>query len=159
MFKTAVKIGITSLLRRRTRSILLIVMIAVSLWGLLFIEGIYDGMTEQMIANAIRSDSGHISIYAQGYRLNPDLSRWIDNPTVLETFLTDKPPVKSFVARLKQDGLVATAHYSRGIAILGVDLTREVKHSHLESYLQQGELSFGNKNRGGTHRIQVSPQT
>ena len=67
---------------------------------------------------------------------------------MLETFLTDKPPVKSFVARLKQDGLVATAHYSRGIAILGVDLTREVKHSHLESYLQQGELSFGNKNRG-----------
>ncbi len=148
MFKTAIKIGITSLLRRGTRSILLIVMIAVSLWGLLFIEGIYDGMTEQMIANAIRSDSGHISIYAQGYRLNPDLSRWINNPTELEAFLTEKSQVKSSVARLKQDGLVATAHYSRGIAILGVDLLREAKHSHLESYLHQGELNFGNKKRG-----------
>ena len=148
MFKTATKIGITSLLRRRTRSALLILMIAVSLWGLLFIEGIYDGMTEQMIANAIRSDSGHISIFADGYRLNPDLSRWIENTIELDEFLNERQQIKSTVARLKQDGLVATAHYSRGIAILGIDLEREANHSHLEGYLRHGELNFGERQRG-----------
>ena len=113
MFKMTAKIAWASLLRRRTRSVLLVLMIAISLLGLLFMEGIYDGMTEQMISNAIRSDSGHISLFGKGYRLDPDLSRWIMDVKELDAFLTRDRRVKSYVKRLKQDGLIATAHYSR----------------------------------------------
>lgn len=148
MYKTIFKIAWASLTRRRTRSVLLILMIAVSLWGLLFMEGIYDGMTEQMISNAIRSDSGHISIYGEGYRLEPDLSRWIKNSAKVEAVLADDARVKSYVMRLKQDGLVATAHYSRGASIIGVNLDAEEKHGRLGGYLYQGEFNFGKKGRG-----------
>lgn len=147
MFRIIFKIAWASLARRRTRSVLLILMIAVSLWGLLFMEGIYDGMTEQMISNAIRSDSGHVSIFGEGYRLDPDLSRWISADKV-DSFLSKDGRVKSYVKRLKQDGLIATAHYSRGAAIFGIDLDAEDKHGRLKGYLHQGDFNFGKKGRG-----------
>ncbi len=148
MFKTTFKIAWASLVRRRTRSVLLILMIAVSLWGLLFMEGIYDGMTEQMINNAIRSDSGHLSLFGEGYRLDPDLSKWVMDIDALDTFLASDTRVKSHVMRLKQDGLVATAHYSRGVAIFGVNLDEEEKHGKMAGYLHRGEFSFGKRDRG-----------
>ena len=95
MFRTIFKIAMASLIRRRTRSVMLVLMIAVSLWGLLFMGGIYKGMIEQMINNAILSDSGHISLFASGYRLNLDLSRWIDDPMELDDFLSMDMRVRS----------------------------------------------------------------
>lgn len=148
MFRLTGKIAWASLVRRRTRSVLVVMMIAVSLWGLFFMEGIYDGMTEQMINNAIRSDSGHISLFGEGYRLDPDLSRQVNDVAVIDSLLARDSRVLSYVKRLKQDGLVATAHYSRGVAIFGVDLTAEEKHGRLKGYLCQGEFSFGQKGRG-----------
>ena len=148
MYRMACKIAWASLVRRRTRSMLVVVMIAASLWGLFFMEGIYDGMTEQMINNAIRSDSGHLSLFGDGYRLDPDLSRQVRDVAVIESLLARDIRVLSYVKRLKQDGLVATAHYSRGVAIFGVDLAAEEKHGRLKGYLSRGEFSFGRKGRG-----------
>ena len=148
MYRLTGKIAWASLARRQTRSVLVVLMISVSLWGLLFMEGIYDGMTEQMINNAIRSDSGHISLFGEGYRLDPDLSRQVDDVAAVDAFLAQDSRVLSYVKRLKQDGLVATAHYSRGAAIFGVDLEAEEKHGRLKCYLHQGEFSFGKRARG-----------
>lgn len=148
MYRLTGKIAWASLVRRSTRSALVVMMIAVSLWGLFFMEGIYDGMTEQMINNAIRSDSGHISLFGEGYRLDPDLSRQVDDVAVVDSLLTRDNRVLSYVKRLKQDGLVATAHYSRGVAIFGVDPAAEEKHGRLKGYLSRGEFSFGKKGRG-----------
>ncbi|XOF32469.1 MAG: ABC transporter permease [Candidatus Electrothrix sp. YB6] len=149
MLQMTARIAWASLVRRRSRSVLLVLMIAVSLWGLLFMEGIYDGMTEQMIGNAIRSDSGHISIFAKGYRPDPDLSRRVTAPG-LDSFLSKDPRVKSSVQRLMQDGLVATAHYSRGTTLLGLDLEAENRHGQLGDYLYEGDFSLG---KGGRRAI------
>lgn len=148
MFRLTCKVAWASLARRRIRSIVVVMMISVSLWGLFSMEGIYGGMTEQMINSAIRSDSGHISLFAEGYRLDPDLSRQVNNVAEIDSILVNDTRVASYVKRLKQDGLVATAHYSRGVSIFGVDLSTEAKHGKLPSYLFQGEFSFGKKSRG-----------
>ena len=84
MFKVLVRIALSSLGRRMSRSMLVILMIAMSLWGLLFMEGIYDGMTEQVIDNAVRSDSGDISVFAKGYRLDPGLDKRVGKLTEVE---------------------------------------------------------------------------
>jgi ABC-type lipoprotein release transport system permease subunit len=123
-------------------------MISLSLWGLFSMEGIYGGMTEQMINSAIRSDSGHISLFAEGYRLEPDLSRQVTHVAEIDAVLAHDTRVLSYVKRLKQDGLVATAHYSRGVAIFGVDLEAEANHGKLQNYLYQGAFSFGKKAKG-----------
>ncbi len=148
MFKVLVRIALSSLGRRMVRSILVVTMISMSLWGLLFMEGLYDGMTEQVIDNAIRSDSGDISIFAKGYRLDPGLDKLVTGTTEIQAFLAEDNRIKSHVSRLRQDGLVATAQYSRNAVIYGVDLDAEDQHGRLSSYLHQGEYGFSKKNRG-----------
>ncbi|MBU0908093.1 MAG: FtsX-like permease family protein [Proteobacteria bacterium] len=148
MFRTICRIAWASLVRRSSRSVLVVVMISMSLWGLLFMEGIYDGMTEQMISNAIRSDSGQLSLFAAGFREDPGLNRLILQDGQITDCLAGDRRVKSFVRRLRQDGLAATAHYSRNVMIYGLDLATEQRHGRLDTYLTQGEYSFGAKKRG-----------
>ncbi|WLE95464.1 MAG: FtsX-like permease family protein [Candidatus Electrothrix communis] len=148
MFSLIIKIARASLARRGLRSLLVVMMIAVSLWGLLLIEGVYEGMIEQMINNAIRSDSGHLSLFAKDYRSDPDLSRQVHEVPAIKTALEQDTRVRSFAERIKQDGLAATAHASRGAVIIGMDLEKEEQHGRLAEYLQKGEFSFGKKGKG-----------
>lgn len=152
MYRLALRMAWASLARRRTRSFLVILMIAVSLWGLLLMQGIYDGMTEQMITNAIRSDSGQLSMFSHGYRLDPGLDKLLaqtkDTGEKLNDFLRSERRLSSYVYRLRQNGLVATAHYSRNTEIFGIDLQREKEHGHLQNYLLLGEYGFGKKENG-----------
>lgn len=142
------RIAVASLTRRLSRSLLVVLMIAMSLWGLLFMEGLYDGMTEQVIDNAIRSDSGDISLFARDYRLDPGLDKIIGEPAAISAVLGQDPRVRSHVSRLRQDGLLATAHYARNGAIYGIDLAGEDRHGRLASYLHQGVYGFGDRERG-----------
>lgn len=142
------KIGWASLKRRRLRSLLVILMITTSLWGLLFMEGIYEGMTEQMIDNAIRSDSGDITLFSKGYREERELTNLIDNREELHLSLDQDHRVKSYTERIIQDCLVATAHYSQNGTLIGMDLDKERVHAGLNQYLETGEYSFGKKGNG-----------
>lgn len=148
MYKMIIKIAWASLTRRLTRNLLVVLMIAMSLWGLLFMQGIYEGMTEQMIDNAIRSSSGDITLYKKGYRLENEISKLITDDGAVESLLRDDPRVKSFIKRIKQDGLIATAKYSRGAVIYGIDLEAERRHGNLDGYMQEGDYGFGKKNNG-----------
>ncbi len=148
MFKTLLKIAWCSLSRRRSRSILVIIMIGACFWGMLAMEGFYDGMTEQVIDNAIRSSSGHITIYAQGYRLEKGLDKSIPNPADITAHLQQVDNTKSFNLRIIQDCLVATAHYSQNGIVQGIDLESEKRHARLDEYLIEGKYSFGKKGKG-----------
>lgn len=146
--RVLLRIAVASLRRRQARSLLVVLMIAMSLWGLLFMEGLYDGMTEQVIDNAIRSDSGDISIFARDSRLDPGLDKIIGEPAAIGAVLGQDPRVRSHVSRLRQDGLLATAHYARNGAIYGIDLAGEDRHGRLASYLHKGVYGFGDRERG-----------
>ena len=148
MYKLVVKIAWASLSRRKIRSVLVVLMIAVSLWGVLFMEGIYDGMIEQMIGNAIRSGSGDITLFVKGYRLDNDLAKLITRTEDIDRLLGNDKRVKTYIMRIRQDGLVATAHYSRNASIYGVELEAERAHGRLDSYITSGEFGFGRKNKG-----------
>lgn len=152
MYSSVLRLAWASLTRRATRTFMVVLMICVSLWGLLLMQGVYDGMTEQMISNAIRSDSGHISIFGRGYRLDPILDNRIKRNLLeqetLAKLLSDNENISSWVQRFGQQGLVATAHYSRNTVITGIEAEREKDHGRLQRYIVQGEYGFGGKGKG-----------
>lgn len=123
-------------------------MICASLWGLILMEGIYDGMIEQMIGNAIRSDCGHITLFSKGYRLDKEITKLIPKATLIENKLLNDQRVKGVNPRILQDGLVATAHYSKNCMIVGVSLDSERQNSKLDTYLVKGSFDFGKKSKG-----------
>jgi ABC-type lipoprotein release transport system permease subunit len=148
MFNVIVKMAFLNVWRKKSRSLLVVLMIGFSLSGLIFVQGLYDGMMVQMINNATRSDSGDMSVYQKNYRLSKANSDVLIKPEITLSTIQKTSGVKSAVSRLHIEGLIASANYSQGANIIGVDLINEQKHARLNEYLIEGEYGFGKKERG-----------
>jgi ABC-type lipoprotein release transport system permease subunit len=142
------KMALLHVFRRKGRALLIALMIAVSLIGLLLMEGIYAGMMVQLTNNAIKTGCGTISIQHKKLRADPNIKYTIKNPDAISTILDAQPLVSSYVQRISQRGLIATAGFSQGVNVSGVNLEREALHSEFQNYLIEGEYSFGRRDRG-----------
>ncbi len=142
------KMAYLNMWRRKSRSLVVMLMVAVSITGLLLMQGIYDGMIDQMVDNSIRSDSGQISIYGKGHRLSKSLKDSIGDFQEIESYLETKPEIKSFITRIRHEGLVATARHSQGAVFVGTRLDDEQRHANLSKYLIDGKYDFGKRGRG-----------
>lgn len=147
MYKLAQHLAWLSLWRRKTRSLMVILMIALSLAGLLGIQGLYDGMITHMINTTIRSDSGEISLYAKGYRLEKSLDLRLKNPTQIEKKLSTIEGLTSHAIRMQQEGLIATAHKSLGASMKGISLDSESDFGQFDTFIIQGNYNFGKNDK------------
>ncbi len=136
-----------SLWRRKSRSVMVIMMIALSLAGLLGIQGLYDGMITHMINTTIRSDSGEISLYAKGYRLDKGLDYRLNQLSQMEKDLSKVEGVTSYAVRTQQEGLIATAHKSLGASIKGISLDNERDFGQFDTFIIKGDYSFGKNDK------------
>ncbi len=145
MFEIAKHLAWLTLWRRRTRSMMVIMMIALSLGGLLSIQGLYDGMVTHMINTTIRSDSGEISLFAKGYRLEKSLDHRLTPLSRIKKSLSGIEGVNAYTVRLQQEGLIATAHKSRGATLKGISLKKEREFGQFDTFVTQGTYGFGKK--------------
>ena len=148
MYKIAKHLAWLSLWRRKTRSLMVIMMIALSLSGLLGLQGLYDGMISHLINTTIRSDSGEISLYAKEYRLNKSLDYSLSPVSQIEEKLLKVEGINSYSIRLQQEGLIATAHKSLGATLKGITLKNEQSFGQFDTFITKGTYSFGKKNKG-----------
>ena len=142
MFKIIAKLAWSNAFLRRSRTLLLVSMIAVSMALMLSIQGIYDGMTKNMLNKTLRSDCGEVSIYQKQYRLNKVFSNNIQNADAIVQRLNRDPKVKIAVKRFSVEGLSSTARKSSFANIIGVDLDDEEKFGKFSRFLKEGEVSF-----------------
>jgi len=148
MYRLIIKSALASLLKRKLRTFLVIFMIASSLWGLMLMQGVYDGMTQQMIQNAIRSDSSQISIFPKDFRNQKEIQLQLSDEKKIYELLDKENNVKSYISRITTSGLIATAKYSKNASIFGIDAKDEIAHANLDKYIKEGSFSFGKKDRG-----------
>ncbi len=147
MYKIARHLAWLSIWRRKTRSLMVIMMIGLSLSGLLGLQGLYDGMIIHLINTTIRSDSGEISLYNKKYRLNKGLEyRLTPISNYIEAF-SKIDAIEAYSVRLEKEGLVATAHKSLGADLKGISLENEKHFGGLDTFITQGEYSFGPKDQ------------
>lgn len=142
------KMVLLHLFRRRGRSILISLMIAISLIGLLLMEGMYEGMMLQLTQNSIKTGSGTLVIEDKKLRADPNIKYNIKEPQTVTAILDEEPLISSYVLRISQKGLISTAGFSQGVSVSGVDLKEEAKHSEFQNYITSGEYSFGARERG-----------
>ncbi len=148
MFDLAVKMAWLNLWRRARRSLLVILMIAVSMAAMLAIEGLYDGMASDMILRTIRSDCGDISVYKPGYRLYQRLDHAMTDTSRLQAALSEMADVRCFVVRLALTGLVSTARKSSMARVVGIDAVKEQRFGRLGAFVREGELDWGERLNG-----------
>lgn len=123
-------------------------MISTSLVALMIMSGLYEGMVVQMVDTTTKADSGEVLIQGKNYRETEQLKYRIKDPRQIEAVIKDDPRVKSYVKRVRVQGLVATAGYSRNISIIGMNIREENHHSELGNFIKEGKLDFGKRGRG-----------
>jgi len=126
---------------------MVIMMIALSLSGLLGLQGLYDGMISHMINTSIRSDSGEISLYHKEYRLHKSLDYKLSPLSKYEDVFSKIEGIDSYSIRLEQEGLIATAHKSLGATLKGISLENEQNFGQLSTFITKGDYSFGTGNK------------
>lgn len=142
MFRLILKLALNSAFLRLSRTILVIIMIAVSMTMMLSIQGLYDGMVVNMVDKTKRSDFGEISIYHKGYRLDKVLQNHIAHADDIVSDLREHKDVTTVVQRLQLEGLCSTAKKSAPALVVGIDLNDEEKFGKFSEFLKEGEISF-----------------
>ena len=130
---------------RLSRTLLLITMIAVSMSMMIGMQGLYDGMANNMLDKNKRSASGDISIFSKEYRVEQDIKYRIKNAHAIKEDLESLASVKAVVLRLKADGLAATARKSSFASLHGIDLEGEEKFGKFSEFLKEGAINFDNR--------------
>ena len=145
MYSIIIKLAWNNAFLRLSRTLLVIVMIAVSMSMMLSIQGIYDGMAMNMIDKTKRSDSGEISIYHPDYRLNKVLQNSIAGADKIKADLEADSEVQTVVMRFSVEGLSSTARKSSFSNIIGIDLEDEERFGRFSEFLKEGEMSFAKR--------------
>ncbi len=145
MYSIIFKLAWNNAFLRLRRTLLVIVMIAVSMSMMLSLQGIYDGMAINMIDKTKRSDSGEISLYNPDYRLNKVLQNSIKGADKIKTELEARSDVDAVVTRFSVEGLSSTARKSSFSNIIGVDLDDEERFGRFSEFLKEGEISFAKR--------------
>ncbi|MFC1482635.1 ABC transporter permease [Candidatus Margulisiibacteriota bacterium] len=135
---TVIKMSYRNLWRRKIRTIIVIICIAVGLTGLIFTGGLYDGMLLQMKESIIKSDIGHITIYKKGFRSSKKLSLIINNPENIEKILAENQNIDTYFRRIKVTGMISSARYTQGVHIIGIEPKREKNASNLAESITKG---------------------
>ncbi len=145
MYSVIVKLAWNNAFLRLRRTLLVIIMIAVSMSMMLSLQGIYDGMVINMVDKTIRSDSGDLSIYNPGYRLDKVLKNSIKGADRIKAELEARRDVDAVVTRFSVEGLSSTAHKSSFSSIIGIDLDDEERFGQFSDFLKEGEISFAKR--------------
>ena len=142
------KMALLHIWRRKGRALLIALMIALSLTGLLLMEGTYEGMMVQITQNTIKTGCGTVSIQQKEFRAENSIKYHIAHPERITALLDTLPGISSYVERISQRGLIATAGYSQGVTVTGVEPEREGAHAGLPNFMVDGEYTFGPRGRG-----------
>ena len=143
MFKTILEVAYKNAFLRKSRAILLILMIGLSMGVMVGLEGLYNGMSVHMIDKSMRSDSGEISLYAKEYRLENDIKYRIEDAQTKVASLAKLSGVDVVLRRLQVEGLAQTANKSNPAKVIGIDLDNEERFGKFSDFLKSGELDFG----------------
>lgn len=136
------KMALLHIVRRKGRAVLIALMISLSLIGLLLMEGMYEGMMVQITQNSIKTGCGTVSIQHKEFRSDNNIKYHIDAPEQIIPLLDAQAGISSYVTRVSQRGLIATAGYSQGVSVMGVEQDREAEHAGLPNFMIKGEYSF-----------------
>ncbi|MDP3301136.1 MAG: ABC transporter permease [Sulfuricurvum sp.] len=142
------KMALLHIVRRKGRAALISIMIAISMIGLLLMEGMYEGMMVQITQNSIKTGSGTVSIQHKMFRSDNNIKYTIANPHKITALLDSQKEVQSHVTRISQRALIATAGYSQGVNVTGIDLEQESSHAKLENFIIKGNYTFDKNGRG-----------
>ncbi len=126
--------------RNPTRSMVVIVAIALGIWAAMFMSGFATGMARSYVNNAIETVTAHLQIHHPEYSKDNDVKFRIEEPNKIGQAIAEKPEVKSVSVRTLVNGMASTAKGTRGIRVKGIEPEMEKSISTLAEDIVEGEF-------------------
>lgn len=139
-----------NLWRNRTRSLVILLSVAVGLWAGAFIVAFYYGVGKGRLRIAIDREISHIQVHHHSFGDDME-ARFNFSEDSMLTALKNLPQVKAYSLRSVTSGMLANASGSRGVKIVGVDGAAEDATRSLQSFVKEGTYLEA----GTAHRILV----
>lgn len=128
--------------RNKRRTLLTVNAIGFGVMVLVWLYNHYDAIHEQIIANAVSYDSGHLIVSAPEYEESKPVDRFMKDPHAISDWLSNNQEVKSFSPQIIVQGMLSSPRGSLNIWLKGVDANREKATTRFASSIVQGAF-FG----------------
>ena len=145
MYKVILKLALANAFLRFSRSLLVVIMIAVSMAMMVAIEGLYDGMTSSMIDKTLRSDTGEVSLFAQNYRISKTVNDVIYHSDEIIKALQKRKEIRAISRRLQVDALASTARKSSFATVVGVNSSDEERFGRWSDFIKKGDIDLSKR--------------
>lgn len=113
--------------RNKMRSLVVVVAIALGMFGGVFSVAVMMGMVDQRTETALGNELGHLQIYHPNYLKNNEINDVVDHSVQIENAIDEMKLVKCSAARIRIQGMANYAGYSSGVVIHGVNPEDEKK--------------------------------
>jgi putative ABC transport system permease protein len=144
--KILLKISWRNIWRNRKRSMVMIIAIAVGLWGGIFAAALMTGLLEQRFRLSIEQHISHIQIHHPDFLKDFNVKSKIGEWAELSPKLRSDEEIMAFSGRTKLTGMLASANLTRGVTIIGIDPEMEARTTGLDASILEGSY-FGEAGR------------
>ena len=137
--KTLLKIAWRNIWRNRTRSLVVVISLAIGIWATVFILAVSDSLHIESLKDGIEYKYGHIQIHHPEFIKNEKIELTIPKGDKLLEKIRKDNQVKTATGRNSVSGIIASAGYSSNVKIIGV-----IPDWEEETTLLKSRLSLGN---------------
>ncbi|MBU2651647.1 MAG: ABC transporter permease [Bacteroidetes bacterium] len=129
--------------RNKTRSMVVILAVALGLFGTVFMIALMNGLIDQKVDASISNELSNIQIHTPGFLEDKSIQHMMDNAGLLVEKVKKTEGVKAVCRRTKSMGMVSTASSGSGVMVNGIIPQEEKmvtdihKHTVDGSYFEQ----------------------
>lgn len=125
--------------RNKLRSSIVIMAIAIGLFGGIFTNAFFMGMTQQRVDSAIKNETANLQIHHPDFLVNETIDKGIPQSDNLLSRIASLPQVKGVSARLTETGMAATAENNAGVFINGINPDAEKQVTSIHEKIEEGK--------------------
>jgi putative ABC transport system permease protein len=125
--------------RNKLRSLVVILAVALGLFGTLFMIALSNGMVEQKIDASIHNELSHIQVHRPEFMQDASLNFSIDSASKTETEISSIQGVKAVSGRIKAMAMASTAATGAGVMVNAIDPEKEKKVSMIYKFIIEGD--------------------
>jgi ABC-type lipoprotein release transport system permease subunit len=137
------KLAWRNIFRNKRRTYITGTAIAIGLGALIFLDSLYIGLANNMIASATASFTGEAQIHARGFLEAQDANLTIHDLPRVEADLRQDPRVKHFTVRTLSQGMVTSPANVNPVLLVGIRPETERDLSQVDDVIAQGAFFSG----------------
>jgi len=124
--------------RNHVRSLVVVLAIAVGLFGTLFVAAISRGMINRIVQSSINNDISDLQIHSDAYKISEELKDIFSKSELQPIIDQNAALIESYSYRVLTEAMATSANGSHQVTLLGIDKTSESRVTDIHDLIVEG---------------------